>query len=209
MTTVISQTDFPGLTLRGRGKVRDIYELGDKLLIVATDRLSAFDVVLPTPIPDKGKVLTQISLYWFETLAAHRSQSRALRHRISAARWLPTPHRCKAAAMVVKQDRAAAGRMCGARIYFRLRLEGLSEDRRDLRDFAAAGPSRIGQAARAHFHAFDQGHDRPRRKYFVRRNRRADRPAASRKNPRHQPDDLPRSFRTRREARDHHRRHQI
>jgi phosphoribosylaminoimidazole-succinocarboxamide synthase len=67
--TVISQTDFPGLKLRGRGKVRDIYELGDKLLIVATDRLSAFDVVLPTPIPDKGKVLTQISLFWFETLA--------------------------------------------------------------------------------------------------------------------------------------------
>jgi phosphoribosylaminoimidazole-succinocarboxamide synthase len=67
--TVISQTDFPGLKLRGRGKVRDIYELGDKLLIVATDRLSAFDVVLPTPIPDKGKVLTQISLFWFDTLA--------------------------------------------------------------------------------------------------------------------------------------------
>ena len=67
--TVISQTDFPGLKLRGRGKVRDIYEVGDKLLIVATDRLSAFDVVLPTPIPDKGKVLTQISLFWFETLA--------------------------------------------------------------------------------------------------------------------------------------------
>ncbi len=66
---VISQTDFPGLKLRGRGKVRDIYDLGDKLLIVATDRLSAFDVVLPTPIPDKGKVLTQISLFWFETLA--------------------------------------------------------------------------------------------------------------------------------------------
>ncbi|HEY0703360.1 MAG TPA: phosphoribosylaminoimidazolesuccinocarboxamide synthase [Candidatus Acidoferrales bacterium] len=69
MTTVISQTDFSGLTLRGRGKVRDIYDLGDQLLIVATDRLSAFDVVLPTPIPDKGKVLTQISLFWFETLA--------------------------------------------------------------------------------------------------------------------------------------------
>jgi phosphoribosylaminoimidazole-succinocarboxamide synthase len=68
-TTVISQSDFSGLTLRGRGKVRDIYELGDKLLIVATDRLSAFDVVLPTPIPDKGKVLTQISLFWFATLA--------------------------------------------------------------------------------------------------------------------------------------------
>ncbi len=51
MSAVISQTDFAGLNLRARGKVRDIYELGDQLLIVATDRLSAFDVVLPTPIP--------------------------------------------------------------------------------------------------------------------------------------------------------------
>ena len=70
MNTVVSQTDFPGLKLRGRGKVRDIYEVGgDRLLIVATDRLSAFDVVLPTPIPDKGRVLTQLSLFWFEKLA--------------------------------------------------------------------------------------------------------------------------------------------
>jgi phosphoribosylaminoimidazole-succinocarboxamide synthase len=51
-----------------RGKVRDIYDLGDRLLIVATDRLSAFDVVMPTPIPDKGRVLTQLSLFWFEML---------------------------------------------------------------------------------------------------------------------------------------------
>ncbi len=69
MNAAVSQTDFPGLALRGRGKVRDIYDLGDKLLIVATDRLSAFDVVLPTPIPDKGRVLTQLSLFWFEKLA--------------------------------------------------------------------------------------------------------------------------------------------
>lgn len=66
---VISQTDFPGLKLIGRGKVRDIYDLGDRLLIVATDRLSAFDVILPTPIPDKGRVLTQLSLFWFDKLA--------------------------------------------------------------------------------------------------------------------------------------------
>src|SRR6202007_2861041 len=69
MTPVISETNFPGLKLRGRGKVRDIYDLGDRLLIVATDRLSAFDVVLPTPIPNKGRVLTQLSLFWFEKLA--------------------------------------------------------------------------------------------------------------------------------------------
>ncbi len=68
MNPVVSQTNLPGLKLRGRGKVRDIYEVGDDLLIVATDRLSAFDVVLPTPIPDKGRVLTQLSLFWFEKL---------------------------------------------------------------------------------------------------------------------------------------------
>jgi phosphoribosylaminoimidazole-succinocarboxamide synthase len=70
MSAVISQTDFAGLRLRARGKVRDIYEVGDELLIVATDRLSAFDVVLPTPIPDKGRVLTQLSLFWFDKLAS-------------------------------------------------------------------------------------------------------------------------------------------
>jgi len=66
--SVIQATNFPGLTPAARGKVRDIYDLGDQLLIVATDRLSAFDVVMPTPIPDKGKILTQLSLFWFELL---------------------------------------------------------------------------------------------------------------------------------------------
>jgi phosphoribosylaminoimidazole-succinocarboxamide synthase len=65
---VLRETQFPGLTPAARGKVRDIYDLGDKLLIVATDRLSAFDVILPTPIPDKGRVLTQLSLFWFNLL---------------------------------------------------------------------------------------------------------------------------------------------
>ena len=63
---VIPQTEFKSLTLKGRGKVRDIYDLGDRLLIVATDRISAFDVVMPNPIPDKGRVLTQLSRFWFE-----------------------------------------------------------------------------------------------------------------------------------------------
>src|ERR1700683_2691769 len=68
MSPAISQTSFSGLKLLGRGKVRDLYEVGDDLLIVATDRLSAFDVVLPTPIPEKGRVLTQLSLFWFDKL---------------------------------------------------------------------------------------------------------------------------------------------
>ena len=63
---IVTTTDIAGLKKHVTGKVRDVYDLGDSLLILATDRLSAFDVVLPTGIPDKGKVLTQISLFWFD-----------------------------------------------------------------------------------------------------------------------------------------------
>jgi phosphoribosylaminoimidazole-succinocarboxamide synthase len=65
---IIRETSFAGVTPAARGKVRDIYDLGGRLLIVATDRLSAFDVVMPTAIPDKGRVLTQLSLFWFQLL---------------------------------------------------------------------------------------------------------------------------------------------
>src|SRR5512136_2458462 len=69
-SNVISITRFETLTLKGRGKVRDIYDLGDQLLIVATDRISAFDVVMPNPIPDKGRILTQLSKFWFDLTQA-------------------------------------------------------------------------------------------------------------------------------------------
>ena len=62
------RTDLPGLDLVARGKVRDVYSAGDDLVIVATDRLSAFDCILPTPIPDKGRVLTQMTLFWLNLL---------------------------------------------------------------------------------------------------------------------------------------------
>jgi len=65
--TIVRETSLPGLAVR-RGKVRDIYDLGDRLLLVSTDRISAFDWVLPTAIPDKGRVLTQIAAFWFELL---------------------------------------------------------------------------------------------------------------------------------------------
>ena len=68
MKNAVTETNFPGLTLRQRGKVRDVYDLGDTLLMVATDRISAFDVIMPDPVPDKGKVLTQISLFWFDVM---------------------------------------------------------------------------------------------------------------------------------------------
>ncbi len=66
MRTPVIETHFPELKLLKRGKVRDVYDLGDFFLMVASDRLSAFDVVMPDPIPDKGFILTQISLFWFD-----------------------------------------------------------------------------------------------------------------------------------------------
>ena len=65
---VLLETDLPDLKLHSRGKVRDVYEVGSDLLIIATDRISAFDYVLATGIPDKGRVLTQLSLFWFDLL---------------------------------------------------------------------------------------------------------------------------------------------
>lgn len=61
------RTDYPGLDCR-RGKVRDLYDLGDRLVMIATDRISAFDWVMPNPIPGKGKILTEMSVYWFDSL---------------------------------------------------------------------------------------------------------------------------------------------
>jgi phosphoribosylaminoimidazole-succinocarboxamide synthase len=68
MANLVLQTDFPDLKLAGRGKVRDIYDLGETLLIVTTDRISAFDVIMNEPVPDKGYVLTQISAFWFRQM---------------------------------------------------------------------------------------------------------------------------------------------
>lgn len=100
MTAVVWQTDFPELKLASRGKVRDIYEVGGDLLIVATDRLSAFDVVLPTPIPDKGRVLTQLSLFWFRTLAD------IIPHHVLSATEFPPP------ANVYSQQLAGRSMLC-------------------------------------------------------------------------------------------------
>ncbi|MCA9259250.1 MAG: phosphoribosylaminoimidazolesuccinocarboxamide synthase, partial [Planctomycetales bacterium] len=65
MSQVVVQSSIPGIPCR-RGKVRDVYDLGETLLLVSTDRISAFDWILPTPIPDKGRILTQLSNFWFE-----------------------------------------------------------------------------------------------------------------------------------------------
>lgn len=68
MQHTVFESDLPNLKLVKRGKVRDVYDLGDALLMIATDRISAFDVIMSDPIPEKGKILTQISLFWFEKM---------------------------------------------------------------------------------------------------------------------------------------------
>ncbi len=70
MRVPVLHTEIPGLPKAASGKVRDIYDLGDHLLLVASDRISAFDVIMPNGIPDKGRVLTQISHFWFQTLSS-------------------------------------------------------------------------------------------------------------------------------------------
>jgi phosphoribosylaminoimidazole-succinocarboxamide synthase len=67
-SSILLETDLPGVERHGRGKVRDVYRVDGRLLIVATDRISAFDYILPTGIPDKGRVLTQLSIFWFDFL---------------------------------------------------------------------------------------------------------------------------------------------
>jgi phosphoribosylaminoimidazole-succinocarboxamide synthase len=136
MTAVFS-TDLPGLTLVARGKVRDLYDLGSELLLVATDRLSAFDHVLPDPIPDKGKVLNQLSAFWFERFrqlvpnhvvttrveefpAALRPHAKVLAGRSTLARKLTMlPVECVArgylAGSGIKEYRAS-GSVCGIRL---------------------------------------------------------------------------------------------
>lgn len=85
----VLETHFPGLKLLSRGKVRDIYDLEDSLLIVATDRISAFDVIMPTPIPDKGKVLTQLSEFWLHFL------NDVVEHHLISTRVDDFPAACK------------------------------------------------------------------------------------------------------------------
>ncbi|MBW1820925.1 MAG: phosphoribosylaminoimidazolesuccinocarboxamide synthase [Deltaproteobacteria bacterium] len=96
MKTNVIKTDFHDLKIFKRGKVRDVYDLGDTLLMVATDRISAFDVVIPDPIPDKGKILTQISLFWFDLMKP------LLENHIISSKTDDYPEECKKYAEILK-----------------------------------------------------------------------------------------------------------
>ena len=137
MSSVVWETNLAGAKLLSRGKVRDIYEVGGRLLLVATDRISAFDVVLPTPIPDKGRVLTQLSRFWFERLAGvvpnHVLEDQDLPSELSAQRdqlegrsmlcrkTQPLPVECVVRGYLVGsgwKDYRATGSICGIALFF-------------------------------------------------------------------------------------------
>ena len=135
------------------GKVREIYNFGETMLMVASDRMSAFDVIMPTPIPDKGRVLTALSAFWFE-----RTAELAPNHLISidparlprAGPQLARPGRPHDAGAAADDD---ADRVRRTRLPGRFRLEGLPRHRLGLRPAAACRPARIGAAAAADLHA--------------------------------------------------------
>jgi phosphoribosylaminoimidazole-succinocarboxamide synthase len=132
---VLLQADLPGLRFLGRGKVRDMYDLGDSLLIVTTDRLSAFDVVMGNGIPDKGRVLNRISEFWFgflgvrhhmitcdvdrmpDAVKPHRELLRGRAMHVKKAR--PFPVECVARGYLIGsgwKDYQASGAVCGIRL---------------------------------------------------------------------------------------------
>ena len=168
--------DIPGVPKLRSGKVREVFDLGDTVLFVATDRLSAFDVILPDPIPDKGAVLNQISAFWFEKIdgGAKSFPDRGLRQisRSAAALSRATggPFHDRA------QDPAAPDRMRRARLPRRLRLERLPGHGRSLRPRSPARPALGGRIARADLHSFDQKRSRPRPQHRVGTMLRHDRP---------------------------------
>ena len=162
------------------GKVREMYGFGDRLLMVASDRISAFDVVLPTPIPDKGRVLTGLSQFWFGRTEADRPQPPD--H--DRARRLPArgagrarPGRPVDAGEPAHDD---ADRVRRARLPRRLGMEGLQGHRHGLRPQPPAGHGRGAEAAEAALHAVDEGHRRPRPEHRPRRRRPARRRGALR-----------------------------
>ena len=145
----------------GSGKVRELYRFGDELLLVASDRISAFDVIMPTPIPHKGRVLTGLSLFWFDRTAdlvpeppADRGAARSCPRRTHASPTCAGRVDARPPADMLPIECVVRGYLAGSGV------EGVPGDRRGLRSRAAGGAARVGPAARADLHAGDQGTSR-------------------------------------------------
>ena len=139
----LAASSFAGLTHLGSGKVRELFAVDTAagepaLLLVASDRISAFDVIMPTEIPDKGAVLTALSLWWFDQLAdlvpSHLLTARVDEYPPELA---PYAEQLRGRSMLCRRPRHVAGRMRGPRLPDRQRLQGLPGDRHGLRPRAA------------------------------------------------------------------------
>jgi hypothetical protein len=145
LNSPLLQLDLPGVKKVKSGKVREIFDLGDRLLFVATDRISAFDCVMPNGIPRKGEVLTQLSYFWFDLLAplvtpTTSPPAPATRCRRNCAN---TAAELAGRSMVVKKAQPAGHRVRRARLPHRLGLEGLPENRVRLRHQTADRPAKF------------------------------------------------------------------
>ena len=147
------------------GKVRDVYDLGDSLLIVATDRISAFDYILATGIPDKGRVLTQLSAFWFQRLA-HVIANHFVTMDVEAYPPAARAHAddLRGRSMLVRKTAPIESSVWRAGICRDRAGRSIARPAR-LRHRAAAGTSRIRPPARAHLHAGDEGGIRPRHQH--------------------------------------------
>jgi hypothetical protein len=209
MTEIVYESNIEGLQLAFRGKVRDVYDLDDALLIVTSDRLSAFDVVLPTPIPEKGRVLSSLSRFWFEH-TTHIVRNHLLDRRLEdvvPAAWV---ERLRGRSQIVRKakplpvEAVVRGYLVGSG-WERVQAPGLS-----VRRAPPGGPAASRQAAGAAVHPVQQGADGPaRREHHVRSGG-----ASARRRHRGTVCATCRwrstgSARNGRGARDHHRGHQV
>ena len=165
-----SQTSIPELPLWRRGKVRDVYDLGDRLLIVATDRISAFDVVLPTPHPATRARCSPSS----RSSGSACSSDVVPNHVITGRRGRLRPASCaryrdqlEGRSMLVREDGAVARRVRGARLPAARAGRTTSATGAVCGIALPAGPARVGAARAADLHALHQGRDRPRREHLA------------------------------------------
>ena len=206
----IFETTLRGATPLHRGKVRDLYAVDDHLLIVATDRISAYDVVLDSAIPDKGKVLTQLSAFWFA-----RTGHIVPNHMVSTdPASYPAALRDQQAllagrSMLVRRTKPVLIDVRGAGLPLRLRLEGVPRDRARVRDRAAVGTAGIGSPAGADLHAGHQGGDRARHQHQRERSGGPRRTRPGHPVARRDPRAVRARCRSRRILRDHRRGHQV
>ena len=211
MNPPVMTTSLAGLGPRHQGKVRDIYDLGDKLLLVATDRISAFDVVMAEPIPDKGRILTQLSAFWFRHLAdltPNHLVSLKVEEFPPACR--PFQDLLAGRTMLVRKCKPLPVE-CIVRGY----LSGSGwaeyrEDRRHRRFGPAPGAGGVPEAAGAHLYPLHQGRaGDPRRKHLLCRHGEPDRGGAGGAGQGPEPGHLPPGPGLGRAPGHHHRGHQV